>query len=71
MGVRGIFDKEAAELDLIVPRTQEGKLVVSDIKQDAMIQVDEKGTEAAAATGKLQQFAVIVFINTFWTFLWQ
>ena len=46
-----IFDNENAELGSIARSTSRDKLAVSDVRQDAMIQVDEKGTEAAAATG--------------------
>lgn len=50
MGVRGVFN--LGEFDKI----SDIPLMVSQVKQKAIVEVDKEGTVGAAATGKLPQF---------------
>ncbi len=50
-GVKAAFDKQMADFDrMIVPKFEASRIYISQSYHDAWIQVDEKGTEAAAAT---------------------
>lgn len=49
MGVKSIFDGHNSDIDILQSNE---KLFVSEAIQKAFIEVDEKGTEAAAASGK-------------------
>lgn len=50
MGITEIFDAKKADLSGLLE--SEEPLAVSDAIHKAFIEVDEEGTEAAAATGK-------------------
>jgi serpin B len=52
LGMKTAFDqpKGSANFDMIAPRTQDDYLYISQIFHKTFIAVDEKGTEAAAAT---------------------
>lgn len=50
MGITNLFDKSNAELDLISPDA-----FVSDIIHEAVVIVDEEGTEASAATAMIME----------------
>jgi serpin B len=55
LGMLDAFNAEAADLSGINRRAREHGLHVSDVFHDAFVRVDEKGTEAAAATGAVVQ----------------
>ena len=51
MGVKKAFDKRQANFDrMILQKVQAFRIYLSEIYQDAWIEVEEKGTKAAAAT---------------------
>lgn len=50
IGIKKAFDEKKADLTLLGKSADDGNLYVSMIKQEAVISVAEKGTEAAAAT---------------------
>jgi serpin B len=51
MGVKAAFDKGQADFDrMIVKKPEAYRVYLSDVFQDAFIEVHEKGTEAAAVT---------------------
>ena len=60
--MRTAFDdpQGSADFDRIAPRTPGDYLAISEVFQKVFVDVDEKGTEAAAATGTvmLSTFAV-------------
>lgn len=65
MGITEIF-KNSATLPLLARGgTSEGKLKVSNIIQKSGIIVDEKGTTAWSATGKLQLYSIKIFLTKF------
>ena len=49
MGVNDLFDERKSDVTKMA-KTNEGNIYVSDIIQEVVVIVDEKGTEAAAAT---------------------
>jgi serpin B len=62
MGMGAAFDEPggSADFDAMAPRRGDEKLVVSDVLHKTFIEVDEKGTEAAAATAVLMAKVVSV-----------
>ncbi|GBC93272.1 hypothetical protein HRbin15_01762 [bacterium HR15] len=50
MGITDVFDPQRADLSGIAPLT-DGRLFISKALQKAIVEVDEEGTKAAAATG--------------------
>jgi serpin B len=51
MGLKTVFDPDRADLTGLVSRTPEDRLYVSAAFHKAFVEVNEQGTEAAAATG--------------------
>jgi serpin B len=50
MGITDAFDPEKADLSGVAPQT-DGRLFITKALQKAVVEVDEEGTKAAAATG--------------------
>ena len=55
LGVRDVFDSARSDLTGISPRAAADRLFVSSAVRDAVIEVDEEGTKAAASTVIVEQ----------------
>lgn len=61
MGISEIFDSSKADLSGLLESKEQ--ISVSDVIHKAFIEVDEAGTEAAAATGKPYYLTVFFSLN--------
>lgn len=54
MGIKDLFDQNKADLDkMIFKKLEAYRVYINEVRQKAWIKVDEKGTEAAAATASI------------------
>jgi serpin B len=60
MGMRAAFDPDAADFSGV---TDQGPLLISDVIQRALVDIDEKGTKAAAATAVLMQQEIVSILR--------